>query len=83
MSLPDNTDVDAVRSSLPPSANYVLEAVGDAGGSISREELIDRSYYCDRTVDRAISQLEDRNLVRRDRVDDDLRYVHVKTTEIS
>lgn len=78
MNLPDDQDIDEVRSNLPPSANYVLEVLEDKGGSAPREALLEQTFVSPRTLDRALDCLEERGLVRRDRDADDLRCVRIQ-----
>ncbi|OIB56618.1 MarR family transcriptional regulator [Natrialba sp. SSL1] len=81
MSLPEHTaDVD----DLPWSAKHVLWILEDVGGSIRRDELQEETEMPRRTLDRALTRLEDADIVRRDRDgDDDLRFVRVEITERS
>ncbi|MDJ1434792.1 MarR family transcriptional regulator [Halostagnicola sp. A-GB9-2] len=81
MSLPDTSpDVD----DLPWSAKHLLYVLEEAGGSIRRDELQDRTEMPPRTLDRALTRLEDVDVVRRDRDnDDDLRFVRVEIAERS
>lgn len=74
MSLPNTTDVD----DLPPSAKYVVFVLEHADGSLPRGELRDRTDLPERTLDRALDQLEDKDVIRRDRDTDDLRYVRIQ-----
>lgn len=74
MSLPEYaTDVD----DLPPSAKYVVFALEDADGSLTRCDLQEQTGLPKRTLDRALDRLEDVGIVHRDRDADDLRYVRV------
>lgn len=77
MSLHSQPDVDE----LPPSAKYILFVLEHAGGSLSRDELCDRTELADRTVDESLTRLEDLDILRRERDADDLRYVRVELDE--
>lgn len=80
MSHPSQLDVD----DLPWSAKHLLHVIMEAGGSIRRDELQNRTEMPPRTLDRALTRLEDVDVVRRDRdTDDDLRFVRVKIDERS
>lgn len=79
MSLPDSTDG---ADDLPPSAKYVVFALEAAGGSLTRSELQNRTDLPERTLDRALSRLEDSDIIYCDRDADDLRYVRVTLSKI-
>lgn len=81
MSLPEHTtDVD----DLPWSAKHLLYVLEEAGGSIRRDKLQEETGMPPRTLDRALTRLEDVDVVRRDRDgDDDLRFVRVEIDERS
>lgn len=78
MSLPDDNNVD----DLPPSAKYVVFVLENAGGSLPREELHGRTDLPERTFDRALNRLEADEVVHRDRVAEDLRYVRVSLLKL-
>lgn len=83
MSLPEiTTDVDV--DDLPWSAKHLFWILKDAGGSIRRDELQERAEMPRRTLDRALTRLEDASIVRRDRDGEgDLRFVRVEIVERS
>lgn len=54
---------------------FVLEA---DGGSIGRDELLERTGLSESTIDRSLRRLEDADVIRRDRDADDVRFVRVK-----
>lgn len=66
---------------LPQGARAVVWLLEERNGSVSRQELVGDTWLQERTVDRALDELEQRGLVRRDRDDDDLRYVQVSICE--
>jgi len=62
---------------LPPSARYVLQALDEAGGELSRGELIDELCHRERTITEALDTLENRGYILRTRDSTDLRQVSV------
>ncbi len=67
-----------VSDDLPWSAKHLLWVLEDAGGSIRRDELQDRTEMPSRTLDRALTRLENADVIRRDRDSEgDLRFVRV------
>ncbi|OVE83209.1 MarR family transcriptional regulator [Natronolimnobius baerhuensis] len=76
MSLPEHTtDVD---EDLSPSAKYVVFVLEDADESLSRRKLQNRTGLSERTVDRALDQLESKRIAERVRDTKDLRCVRVR-----
>ena len=63
---------------LPPSAKYV-HYVLEEDAPLTREELLDETGLCERTLDRALDRLQDGNYIRSDRDNSDLRQVVVTT----
>lgn len=77
-----NTHLAAdVVDDLPQGARAVVWYLEQRGGSVTRQELVDETWLTDRTVDRALARLEELDVVRRDRLDDDLRCVRVSFIE--
>jgi len=62
---------------LPPSARYVLRALDEAGGELSRSDLVDELCHRDRTITEALDTLENRGYILRNRKSEDLREVSV------
>lgn len=59
---------------MPASTGEIYERI-DAQEPISRQTLLEETYYSVATVDRALSRLESAGYIRRDRRKQDLRTV--------
>jgi DNA-binding MarR family transcriptional regulator len=66
---------------LPPSAKYVYREIDRAGGRLSRQELIDRTYLSPSTIDDALRTLESRHFVHKSRKSDALNQVVAETRQ--
>jgi len=66
---------------LPPSAKYVLKELDQAGGELSRRELVDELCHHERTIAGALKTLENRGYIFKDQNPADLREVVVKLAD--
>jgi len=73
----DRDDVD----SLPPSCQYVIDTLEEAGGELTRQELKEQTYLADRTLDRALETLQNCEFIHKTRQSSDLRQVLVCLAE--
>lgn len=62
------TDAD-----LPPSSIHVRHILEDLGGEATRQELLEETELPERTVDDALTKLEQNDEISRDRYESDLR----------
>jgi DNA-binding MarR family transcriptional regulator len=60
------------RSPLPPSAQYVYHVL-EEDGPLPRQELLDRVELNERTLDRALDRLKERDNIAKKRDHTDLR----------
>jgi DNA-binding MarR family transcriptional regulator len=49
---------------LPPSAGYVLDVI-ERDGPLSRQQLLEETYLAERSLDRALTTLETRDLIEK------------------
>ena len=68
-------------SSLPPSCQYVIDALEEAGGELTRQELLNNIHLAKRTTDAALDTLESYDYLYKTRKTDDLRQVVVRLAE--
>jgi len=73
----ERDDID----SLPPSCQYVLDALEKAGDELTRQELLNQIYLAERTTDAALDTLEYCDYISKTRKSSDLRQVVVKLAE--
>jgi len=59
---------------LPPSALFILYVV-EREGPLSRQDLLDETGLCERTLDRGLDKLEDAGYVTLDWDNEDLRRI--------
>lgn len=76
-----NNPLDPALDDLPPSGKFVFDVV-ERHEEISRDQLLEETGLQERTLDRALSRLENRQLIRRDREPRDLRCVRVSLRDI-
>lgn len=73
------TDAGSGRvADLPPSAKYVLYALREADGELTRGELLEETDLPERTLDEALDTLENREYLLRARQSHDARVVVCK-----
>lgn len=72
------TGTESGRSDdLPPSARYILQALQEADGELSRRELVNQLCHRERTITEALDTLENCGYIIRNRNSEDLREVSV------
>lgn len=71
---------DGVES-LPPSCQYVIDTLEEAGGELTRQKLKEQTYLADRTLDRALETLQNCEFIYKTRQSSDLRQVLVHLAE--
>jgi len=67
--------------SLRPSCQYVYAELESAGGELSRQQLLERTYLAPRTLDSALDTLESCALIDKTRKSSDLREVVVQLAD--